>query len=103
MTASDRPLRTETPPAGRRRSPRRSLTRADLAASRAARDQLEGRGRAHAPHGDRAELTVRGYYSHENGHENLLGGEIEIPLPIFDRQQGAEADLRRRGRVGAAR
>jgi cobalt-zinc-cadmium efflux system outer membrane protein len=68
-------------------------TRPDLAAARATRDQLEGQAALAHRAGIVPNPTVRGFYSHENGHENLLGGEIEIPLPIFDRQQGAEAEL----------
>jgi outer membrane protein TolC len=46
--------------------------------------------------------TLRGFYSHENGHENLLGGEIAIPLPVFDRHQGVETDLRGQAAAAAA-
>jgi cobalt-zinc-cadmium efflux system outer membrane protein len=77
-------------------------TRPDLAAARAARDQLEGQADLAHRVGLVPNPTVRGFYSHENGHENLLGGEIEIPLPIFDRQQGAEADLRGQAASAAA-
>jgi cobalt-zinc-cadmium efflux system outer membrane protein len=74
--------------------------RPDLAASRAAQAQLEGQADLTHRSGIVPNPTVRGFYSHENGHENLLGGEIEIPLPIFDRQRGTEADLR--GQAAAA-
>jgi cobalt-zinc-cadmium efflux system outer membrane protein len=100
VTASDRPLH-ETPPEVAVVA-RAVATRADLAASRAARDQLEGQAALTHRTGIVPNPTVRGFYSHENGHENLLGGEIEIPLPIFDRQQGAEADLRGQAASAAA-
>jgi cobalt-zinc-cadmium efflux system outer membrane protein len=68
--------------------------RPDLAAARAARTQLEGQADLTHRTGIIPNPTFRGFYSHQNGHENLLGGEIEVPLPVFNRQQGAEADLR---------
>jgi cobalt-zinc-cadmium efflux system outer membrane protein len=81
---------------------RAMATRPDLAATRAARDQLEGQADLTHRAGIVPNPTVRGFYSHENGVENLLGGEIEIPLPVFDRQQGAEADLRAQAASAAA-
>jgi cobalt-zinc-cadmium efflux system outer membrane protein len=100
VTASDRPPHATPPEVAV--VARAVATRPDLAAARAARDQLEGQAALTHRAGIVPNPTVRGFYSHENGHENLLGGEIEIPLPIFDRQQGAEADLRGQAASAAA-
>lgn len=77
-------------------------TRPDLAAARAMRDNLEGQADLTHRVGIVPNPTVRGFYSHQNGAENLLGGEIDIPLPVFDRQQGTEADLRGQAASAAA-
>ncbi len=77
-------------------------TRPDLAAARAMRDNLEGQADLTHRVGVVPNPTVRGFYSHQNGTENLIGGEVDIPLPIFDRQQGTEADLRGQAASAAA-
>lgn len=69
-------------------------TRPDLRAARADRARLDGEADLTHRAGSIPNPTVRGFYSHENGSESLVGGEIEVPLPIFDRQRGAELDLR---------
>jgi cobalt-zinc-cadmium efflux system outer membrane protein len=76
--------------------------RPDLAAARAMRDNLEGQANLTHRVGVVPNPTVRGFYSHQNGHENLIGGEVDVPLPIFDRQQGTEADLRGQAASAAA-
>jgi cobalt-zinc-cadmium efflux system outer membrane protein len=76
--------------------------RPDLAAARAKRDNLEGQADLTHRVGIVPNPTVRGFYSHQNGAENLLGGEIDIPIPVFDRQQGTEADLRGQAASAAA-
>jgi cobalt-zinc-cadmium efflux system outer membrane protein len=68
--------------------------RPDLAAARAARAQLDGQADLVRRTGTVPNPTLSGFYSHQNGHENLLGGQIQIPIPVFDRQAGAETDLR---------
>jgi outer membrane protein, heavy metal efflux system len=75
--------------------------RPDLAAARAQRAQLEGQADLTRRTGLVPNPTFRGFYSHENGIETLAGGEIEVPLPVWNRQQGAETDLRSQA-AGAA-
>jgi len=76
--------------------------RPDLAAARADRDRLSGQADLTRRAGLVPNPTIRGFYSHENGHENLLGGEVEVPLPVWNRQQGTEIDLRGQAATAAA-
>ena len=76
--------------------------RPDLAAARAERRRLDGEADLTHRVGRIPNPTIRGYYSHENGDEELVGGEIEVPLPLFDRQVGAEAELRGLAAAAAA-
>ena len=81
----------------------RAITaRPDLTAARAERDRLEGEANLAHRVGLIPNPTIRGFYSHENGSETLVGAEIEVPLPIFDRQQGAEMELRGQAAAAAA-
>jgi cobalt-zinc-cadmium efflux system outer membrane protein len=68
--------------------------RPDLAAARAERARLDGEADLAHRSGRVPNPTIRGFYSHENGIENIVGGEIEVPLPVFDAQEGTETDLR---------
>jgi cobalt-zinc-cadmium efflux system outer membrane protein len=77
-------------------------TRPDLAAARAERNRLEGQATLVHRTGIIPNPTIRGFYSHENGNEDLVGGEVEVPLPLFDRQIGAEVDLRGQAAAAAA-
>lgn len=77
-------------------------TRPDLRAARAERARLDGEADLTRRVGLIPNPTLRGFYSHENGNETLVGGEISVPLPVFDRQGGAELDLRGQAASAAA-
>jgi len=100
IVAADEPARPT--PAEDTVLARALAARPDLAAARAERDRLEGEADLTHRMGSIPNPTIRGFYSHENGDETLVGGEIEVPLPIFDRQRGAEMDLRGQAAVAGA-
>jgi cobalt-zinc-cadmium efflux system outer membrane protein len=90
------------PPAEAAALERALAARPDLAAARAERARLDGQAALVHRAGIVPNPKIRGYYSHENGNEDLVGGEVEVPLPIFDRQQGTETDLRGQAAAAAA-
>jgi len=100
VTATDDP-RPPTPPETALVA-RALAARPDLAAARAERDRLDGEADVARRTGLIPNPTFRGFYSHENGEETLAGGEVEIPLPIWNRQQGTETDLRGQAAAAAA-
>ncbi|MFN8543586.1 MAG: TolC family protein [Candidatus Binatia bacterium] len=68
--------------------------RPDLDAARLDRDRLVaeadlGRRRALIPN-----PTVHGFYRHEQNVEQIAGGSIDIPLPVWNRGQGDEIAAR---------
>jgi len=69
-------------------------TRPDLAAAREERARLDAEAalvhrRARVPN-----PTVRGFYRQELREEHIAGGEVSVPLPVWNRDQGTEAALR---------
>jgi cobalt-zinc-cadmium efflux system outer membrane protein len=69
-------------------------TRPDLAAAREERARLDAEAalvhrRAWVPN-----PTVRGFYRQELHEEHIAGGEVSVPLPVWNRDQGTEAALR---------
>ncbi len=68
--------------------------RPDLAALRAERRQHEVEADLAHRRGWVPNPTVRGFYRHEQRDETIAGGEISVPLPLWNREQGAEAELR---------
>ncbi|HZR82692.1 MAG TPA: TolC family protein [Candidatus Binatia bacterium] len=69
-------------------------SRPDLAAARAERARLEGEAAYVKRHGEIPNPVVRGYYRNELLDETVVGGEVAIPLPVWNREQGTETALR---------
>ena len=83
------------PPASDEALVERALaTRPDLAAARAERARLEGEAAFVKRRGEIPNPVVRGYYRKELLDETIVGGEIAIPIPVWNREQGTETALR---------
>ncbi|HZP43910.1 MAG TPA: TolC family protein [Candidatus Binatia bacterium] len=67
--------------------------RPDLAAAREEAARLEAEAAVVRRRGWIPNPTFRGFYRHESGNERILGGGISVPLPVFNREQGTEAEL----------
>jgi cobalt-zinc-cadmium efflux system outer membrane protein len=67
--------------------------RPDLAGARAERDRLSEQARAVHREGVVPNPVVRAFYRHELGSETIAGGEVAVPIPIWNRAQGTEAEL----------
>lgn len=65
--------------------------RPDLAAARAERDRLQAEARLAHRRGWIPNPTVRAFFRHELDEEDIAGGEVTLPLPIWNREQGTEA------------
>jgi cobalt-zinc-cadmium efflux system outer membrane protein len=97
---ADEPLavaaETELPPApdGDEDLIARALAaRPDLAAARAERARLETQASLVRRQGRVPNPTLKGWYREEQIEEHIVGGGISVPLPLFNLQQGAEAEL----------
>ncbi|MBI1813605.1 MAG: TolC family protein [Deltaproteobacteria bacterium] len=77
-------------------------TRPDLAAARAERARLEAEARLTHRRALVPNPTIRGFYRHEQANEQIVGGEIEVPLPVWNRDQGTEAALYANARGASA-
>jgi len=67
--------------------------RPDLAVASAEREQLLGQARAVHREGTIPNPAVRAFYRHELPGERVAGGEVSVPIPIWNRLQGTEAEL----------
>ena len=67
--------------------------RPDLASARAERDQLSDQARAVHREALVPNPVVRAFYRRELGNETIAGGEVSVPIPIWNRAQGTEAEL----------
>lgn len=77
-------------------------TRPDLAAARDERARLEGEAQLVHRRGLVPNPTFRGFYRHENADEQIVGGEVSVPLPVWNREQGTEIALQEAARGAAA-
>jgi len=46
--------------------------------------------------------TFRGFYRHEQANEEIVGGEVSVPFPVWNREQGTEIAARAAARAAAA-
>jgi outer membrane protein, heavy metal efflux system len=76
--------------------------RPDLAAARDDRLRLESEAGLAARRGVVPNPVLRGFYRQERVEEHIAGGEISVPLPIFNREQGTQAALRAQASAAAA-
>jgi cobalt-zinc-cadmium efflux system outer membrane protein len=75
--------------------------RPDLAAARLERARLETEAVLARRHGLVPNPVLRGFFRQELLNERIMGGEISIPLPVWNRQQGTEVELRAQARATA--
>jgi len=68
--------------------------RPDLAAAKAERERLGGEAALTHRQGWVPNPTVRGFYRQEFFQEQIAGGEVSVPLPLWNRSQGTETALR---------
>jgi cobalt-zinc-cadmium efflux system outer membrane protein len=68
--------------------------RPDLIAARAERARLEGEAALVRRRGMVPNPVVRGFYRQEFGDERIVGGEVAVPLPLWNRAQGTEVATR---------
>jgi len=68
--------------------------RPDLAAAREERARLESEAALARRRGVVPNPVVRGFYREELLLERIAGGEISVPLPVWNREQGTEMALR---------
>ncbi|HYV58135.1 MAG TPA: TolC family protein [Candidatus Nitrosopolaris sp.] len=69
-------------------------TRPDLIAAREERTRLEAEAGLVHRRGLVPNPVLRGFYREELFKERIAGGEVSIPLPVWNREQGTEATLR---------
>ncbi len=69
-------------------------SRPDLAAARAERARLTTEADLVRRQGTVPNPVVRGFYRQELGQERIVGGEVAVPLPVWNRSQGAEIAAR---------
>jgi cobalt-zinc-cadmium efflux system outer membrane protein len=76
--------------------------RPDLVAAREERARLEAEAGLVHRRGLVPNPVLRGFYREELLDERIVGGEVSIPLPLWNREQGAEAALRAQAAGAAA-
>ena len=69
-------------------------TRPDLVAAREERARLAAEAQLVHRRGLVPNPVLRGFYRQELLDERIVGGEVSIPLPVWNREQGTEAALR---------
>jgi len=69
-------------------------TRPDLLAAREERARLDGEADVSYREGVVPNVVLRGFYRRELANERTAGGEVELPLPTWNRQEGTTAALR---------
>jgi len=77
-------------------------TRPDLVAAREERTRLEAEAGLVHRRGLVPNPVLRGFYREELFNERIAGGEVSIPLPVWNREQGTEAALRAQAAGAAA-
>ena len=77
-------------------------TRPDLVAAREERARLEAEAQLVHRRGLVPNPVLRGFYRQELLDERIVGGEVSIPLPVWNREQGTEAALRAQAAGAAA-
>jgi cobalt-zinc-cadmium efflux system outer membrane protein len=68
--------------------------RPDLAAARAERARLEAEAQVAQRRGSVPNPTLGAFFHHEMGNENIVGGLVSVPLPVWNREQGTQIALR---------
>ncbi len=82
------------PPAGEAVLVERALAeRPDLAAASEERVRFESEAALARRRGWIPNPTFRGWFRHEQDVERIIGGGFSLPLPLFNREQGNEAEL----------
>jgi len=76
--------------------------RPDLAAAREEHVRLETEATLTRRRGTLPNPTLRGWYREEQRGEHIAGGGVDVPLPVFDRQAGAEIAQRAQASAAAA-
>ena len=77
-------------------------TRPDLVAAREERARLAAEAQLVHRRGLVPNPVLRGFYREELLDERIVGGEVSIPLPVWNREQGTEAALRAQAAGAAA-
>ena len=77
-------------------------TRPDLVAAREERARLAAEAQLVHRRGLVPNPVLRGFYREELLDERIVGGEVSIPLPVWNREQGTEATLRAQAAGAAA-
>src|SRR5581483_7839781 len=80
-------------PGGEDLAARALATRPDLAAAREERARLEDAAALARRQGRIPNPVLKGWYREEQLGEHIAGGGFSVPLPVFNLQQGAEAEL----------
>src|SRR5262249_36583714 len=89
--ADDAGLPGEPPPGTEAALSERALAaRADLAAARTDRARLEDEAALVKRRGEVPNPVLRAFYRRELLNEEIVGGEITVPLPVWNREQGTE-------------
>jgi outer membrane protein, heavy metal efflux system len=70
------------------------VARPDLAAARAERSRLETEAQVAQRRGLVPNPTLGAFFRHEMGNENIVGGVLSVPLPVWNREQGTQVALR---------
>ena len=92
----------EPPPSEEALVARALAARPDLAAAREERARLDAEADLTHRRGWLPNPTFEGFYRQEVGDERVVGGRVSVPLPVWNRQQGAEAELRAQALAAAA-
>jgi cobalt-zinc-cadmium efflux system outer membrane protein len=67
--------------------------RPDLLAAREERARFEEEARLVHRRGWVPNPVLKGFYRQEIGSERIAGGEVSLPIPLWNREQGTEAEL----------
>ncbi len=76
--------------------------RPDLLAAREERGRLESEADLTHRRGWVPNPTFSGFYRHEQRNEEIVGGAVSIPLPVWNREQGTEIAARAAARGAGA-
>jgi cobalt-zinc-cadmium efflux system outer membrane protein len=95
-------LEVAAPPSETTLVARALAARPDLAAAREERARLDAEATLTRRRGNVPNPTLRGWYREEQKDEHIAGGGVDLPLPLFDRQVGAEIEQRAQASAAAA-
>lgn len=90
------------PPAEDALVARALATRPDLAAAREEKARLEAQADLTRRTGRIPNPTIKGWWRQELRDEHIAGGGVDLPLPLFDRQVGAEIEQRAQASAATA-